>query len=254
MKAEEAQAQQMISTNPSRVYKLFAAVISILFFLTANALCVQAQEETTQREALASSSPPPRQNVSDEDSYSLEKGMNEFGLWGGGSFHAPTLIGTTEDSKFFTVGLRYGRVFATSKRVAYEYTIDAVPLAVVSVPRFIVRQTEPGLFTVRKIHRRIYGAGISPIGFKANFRRQSRVQPFAGISGGFLYFREPVPVREATQFNFTFDFGGGVQILTRSRRAFTLGYKYQHISNANRNPVNPGLDANVFYAGFSIFK
>jgi len=33
-----------------------------------------------------------------------------------------------------------------------------------------------------------------------------------------------------------------------------LGYKFLHISNGFTSPVNPGVDNNVFYAGFSILK
>ena len=38
------------------------------------------------------------------------------------------------------------------------------------------------------------------------------------------------------------------------RRAITLGYKFLHISNGFTSAVNPGVDNNVFYAGFSILK
>ena len=63
-----------------------------------------------------------------------------------------------------------------------------------------------------------------------------------------------VPVAEAARFNFTFDFSGGVQIVNSNRGAFTIGYKYQHISNANRANANPGVDVQMIFAGFSVFK
>jgi hypothetical protein len=181
--------------------------------------------------------------------YALDEGMNEWGGWAGGSFDSPTVIGTAEDRKYFTAGLRYGRVFSASKRVAYEYTFDAVPVAVVFQPEF-------ARFFNRRPSSSVYGAGLSPIGFKVNFNRQGRVKPFASGSAGFLYFREPVPadVPRATRFNFTFDFGGGVQFFTRPRQALTVGYKFHHISNANRSDVNPGLDNNLFYVGYSVFR
>jgi hypothetical protein len=183
------------------------------------------------------------------EQYVLQEGMNEWGVRVGGSFNSPTLIGTAEDRKYFTVGLRYGRVFAASKRVAYEYTVDAVPVAVVFQPNFAraFNRVDDGS---------VYGAGLSPIGFKANFNRRGRVKPFVGGSGGAFYFQRPVPVDVpgATRFNFTFEFTGGVQFFTPERRAVTLGYKFHHISNANRSDVNPGLDANVIYVGYSFFK
>lgn len=252
MKAEKTLAEQVVFINSSHVYKLSATILSILFLLTTGVLSVPAQVATNPDTIPLAL----KQNVPDEDSYNLEKGMNELSIWAGGSFHTPTLIGTTEDSKLITVGIRYGRIFATSKRVAYEYTVDAVPLTMVSVPRFSIRQTGAGLFDfpVEKTRKYIRGGGISPVGFKINFKRRSRIQPFVSTSGGILYFREPVPVPEATQFNFTFDVGGGLQILTRSRKAFAIGYKFQHISNANGSRVNPGIDSNVLYIGFSFFR
>lgn len=220
-----------------------ASLLAFVFLMTTST--ARSQEAKGETALINRSSI----QVAGHDSYYLEKGMNEYGVWGGGSFDSPTVIGTAEDRKFFTLGLRYGRVLGGSKRVAYEYTVDAVPLAIVFQPEFA------RVFN-RNPDRSIYGAGISPIGFKVNFNRQGRLKPFVSTSGGFLYFRRPVPVDVAlaTRFNFTFEFSGGLQIFTRSRRAVTIGYKFQHISNGGRSEVNPGLDANVIYAGFSLFK
>jgi hypothetical protein len=197
----------------------------------------------------AANAVPATPEPASDEQYVLQEGMNEWGVWAGGSFDSPTLVGTAEDRKYFTAGLRYGRVFAASKRVAYEYTVDAVPAAVVFQPDFAraFNRVDDGS---------VYGAGLSPVGFKVNCNRRGRVKPFAGGSGGFLYFQRPVPVDApgATRFNFTFEFTGGVQFFTPERRAFTVGYKFHHISNANRSDVNPGLDANVIYVGYSFFK
>ena len=182
----------------------------------------------------------------------IEEDTNEFGFWGGGSFDSPTVIGTAEERKFFITGLRYGRVFAASKRVAYEYTFDLIPAAVVFQPQGS-RFTRSGL---DRTGAAIYGVGLAPAGLKAYFGRRNRVRPFVDGSGGFLYFQEPVPLNipRATKFNWAFDFGGGIQIAAGGRRAITVGYKLHHISNGGRSEVNPGVDANLFYAGFSIFK
>jgi hypothetical protein len=63
-----------------------------------------------------------------------------------------------------------------------------------------------------------------------------------------------VPLAGAARFNFTFDFSGGVQIVNSNRRAFTIGYKYEHISNGYRGTFNPGVDVQMIFAGFSIFR
>src|SRR2546421_680345 len=66
--------------------------------------------------------------------------------------------------------------------------------------------------TVPRVERRnVRGLGLSPVGFQVNFRRRERVQPFAQVSGGFLYFRKRVPDERGAHFNFTADFGGGVE-------------------------------------------
>src|ERR1700704_1872944 len=65
----------------------------------------------------------------------IQKRWNEFGVWGGIAFNAPTLIGKTPDARFGNVGLRYGRVLAASKTVAFEWTIDAIPLSILSNKR-----------------------------------------------------------------------------------------------------------------------
>jgi hypothetical protein len=183
-----------------------------------------------------------------------ENRRNEFGIWGGISFDAPTWIGKTPDARFGTIGLRYGRVLAANDNLAFSWTIDAVPVAVLSVNRFTIVPTGSGSFTVQRSRDHTYAAGLSPIGLKLNFRRSQTLQPFASGSGGFLYFSKNVPVAGAARFNFTFDFGGGVQIVKNSGRAITIGYKYQHISNGDRSPINPGVDVQMLYAGFSIFK
>ena len=177
---------------------------------------------------------------------------NEFGIWGGLSFDAPTWIGKTPDARFGSIGLRYGRVLAANDNLAFSWTIDAVPVAVLSVNRFTIVPTGSGTFTVQRNRDHTYGAGLSPIGLKLNFRRTQTLQPFVGGTAGFLYFSKDVPVAGAKRFNFTFDFGGGIDIVSNSRRAITVGYKYQHISNADRSPINPGVDVQLIYVGYSI--
>jgi hypothetical protein len=180
----------------------------------------------------------------------IQKRWNEWGVWGGISFDAPTVFGTTPSARFGNIGLRYGRVLVASKTVAFEWTIDAVPLAILSNERFVF---VPGTGYLGN-RKTVYGAGASPIGLKFNFRRDRRVQPFGQATGGFLYFSQQVPVAGASQFNFTFDFNGGVQIVNSNRHSFTIGYKFQHISNGRTATFNPGVDAQMIFGGFSLFR
>ncbi|HEX8150027.1 MAG TPA: acyloxyacyl hydrolase [Pyrinomonadaceae bacterium] len=181
--------------------------------------------------------------------YGMERAANEYGVWGGGSFGSPTVIGKTGGVRLGLVAFRYARVLARGENLALKYTLDAVPVAAMSFPSF---ETAAGV--TREVRKTITGAGLSPVGFQLNFRRRERVQPFAQASGGFLYFGERVPDVRGAQFNFTGDFGGGVQWKAGARRAWTAGYRYHHVSNGYRADVNPGFDSNLFYVGFSIFR
>jgi hypothetical protein len=181
----------------------------------------------------------------------VENRRNEFGIWGAISFDATTLIGKTPDARFGNIGLRYGRILAANQDLAFSWTIDAVPVAVLSTSRITLI---PGSITPQRTRDYTYGAGLSPIGLKLNFRRSQTVQPFVSGTAGFIFFSKVVPEPGAARFNFTYDFGGGIQIVRDSGRAFTFGYKYQHISNGYHAPVNPGVDVQMLYAGFSIFK
>jgi hypothetical protein len=202
----------------------------------------------TNKELSSSTSSAPSQSTSE----GIQKRDNEWGVWGGISFDAPTLIGQTASARYGQVGLRYGRVLAASKSVAFEWTIDAIPLAILSNERLFVVSNTP--FVIGSRRQAVYAAGAAPIGLKFNFRRNRRVQPFGQATGGFLYFNQQAPVDNSSQFNFTFDFSGGVQIVNSNRRSFTVGYKYHHISNGYTGTFNPGVDVQMIFAGFSVFR
>jgi hypothetical protein len=174
--------------------------------------------------------------------YRLGRGMNEFGLWAGGSPDSFDFLGTVENRELLLFGLRYGRVVAAWEAVSLEYTLDIIPTAVVFEPE-----------RVRRGSGTIYGAGLSPLGLKLNFGQESWIKPFVAASVGFLYFEKDIPVPRSSQFNFTPELGLGVQFFLAPKRALTLGYKVHHMSNANTGRSNPGMDSHVFYAGFSFF-
>jgi len=219
----------------TKLIPLFLAITAVVFF-----------PASTRAQASGSTSASTQQT-----SEGIQKGANEFGVWGSISFDATTWIGYTPDARFGHVGLRYGRVLAASKTVAFEWTIDAIPVAILSNSRVTSVNSGAGPILQRKS---VYGAGLSPIGLKFNFRRNKRVQPFAASSGGFIYFNEKVPVQEAARFNFTFDFQGGVQIVNSDRKSFMIGYKYNHISNGYHSPINPGVDVQMIFFGVSVFR
>ncbi|HKY08278.1 MAG TPA: acyloxyacyl hydrolase [Candidatus Binatia bacterium] len=174
--------------------------------------------------------------------YALARGTNEFGVWAGGSPDSNELLGSTKDRNLFLLGLRYGRVLGAWDWFSVEYTVDLFPVALMFEPD-----------NVRRGDSTIYGAGVSPVGFKLNFGQQSRIKPFIALSFGFLYFEKQVPIPDSSRFNFATEVGLGVQYFVTPKNAITLGYKLHHISNAGTADRNPGVDSHLFYAGYSFF-
>ena len=184
-----------------------------------------------------------------KDADRFDKGTHEFGVWLGGSPNSPTIFGAATDRKLVLAGLRYGGVFATTRHLAFQFTGDFIPYAMVYQPDRVRVGNPRAQLAVR-------GRGSSPLGLKIIANRQNAIKPFVNASGGFLVFERgtPVEVLGATRFNFTFEFGGGVHIPLGTRKVLTLGYKLHHFSNAGITGVNPGLDSNVFYTGFSFLR
>src|ERR1044072_1223407 len=176
--------------------------------------------------------------------YSFERAATELGFWGGGSLSGTALTGTAEQTRLGLIAFRSARVISRGDNLAFKYTLD-VPFAQMSFPPAQAAGAQPNGPAQLAERRTITGAGLSPVGFQVNFRRRERVQPFVQASGGFLYFGERVPDRDGAQLNFTTDFGGGVQWKAGSARAWTVGYRYHHVTNNYRVGVHPGFDSNL---------
>ncbi len=184
-----------------------------------------------------------------------EVGKNEFSVWGGFSPDSNTFIrafGRTPDARFGIVALRYARRFNNSDSFNLKYTADLVPAAFMNYhDAEIVSTVPPALRLVRPTR---YAFGAAPLGLQINFRPRKNVQPFLGASGGLLFFNKQTPNFTGTRFNFTADVGGGLEFRLNEERALTVGYKYYHISNADRGILNPGFDNNLFYVGYTFFS
>jgi hypothetical protein len=182
--------------------------------------------------------------------------LNEFGFWGGYAPFSSQLLGTTSDRQLMDIGFRYGRAIKQCDkaqsgevirpcRVQIDYTLDIIPVATMRQP------TSAG-------HEAVYGGGVSPVGFRFAFLPRRRSQVFIAWTAGFVASVRPIPkdVPGGTQFNYTFDFVqvGFRRFNTNGNRAWMFGYKLQHISNAYRTNVNPGVDENVFFAGYSFYR
>jgi hypothetical protein len=173
---------------------------------------------------------------------------HNFQFFAGYSPVSATLIGTTTDRQFFLAGFGYSYRCWLWPAVSISYSGELMPAAVLFEPGQYLPQFVPG--------HAVYGFAITPLGFTADFGRHHSVYPYLQTNEGIIASSEPIPINVtgATGLNFLIDLGGGVRIKTGERHAISLGYKFLHISNGFTSAVNPGVDNNVFYAGFSILK
>jgi hypothetical protein len=174
-------------------------------------------------------------------------GTHELGAWWGLSLFSGSLLGYAQGVKYMPIDVRYSYLFLQRQHWALRYSPEITALAMLDEP-------VPDGLAPYGMRKRTYGSGVSPEGFQLDFRPRSRVQPFLSQNGGGIYFADKVLSPEGSHFMFTIDFGGGVNIFLRQRQALTLGYRYQHLSNANISAHNPGTDANTFYVGVSRFR
>ncbi len=173
---------------------------------------------------------------------------HDFQFFAGYSPVSATLIGTTTDRRFFMAGFGYSYRCWDLSGVSISYSGELMPAAVL---------LQPGQYLPQFVAAHaVYGFAITPLGFTADFGRRHRVYLLLQTNEGIIASSEPIPINVtgATGLNFLIDVGGGVRIKTGPRRTISLGYKFLHISNGFTSAVNPGVDNNVFYTGFSILK
>lgn len=180
-------------------------------------------------------------------------GRQEFGAWWGLSLMSGHIWGYAKDVKYMPIDVRYTYLFTQHQYWTMRYAPEMTALAMLDEPVQGAQPTtaEPAAQYLRE---RAYGSGISPVGFESDFFPRSRLQPFFSTDGGFIYFDQRVLSPEGSQFMYTIDFGTGIHVFRKARQDWTLGYRYQHLSNANISLHNPGTDANTFYIAVSRFR
>jgi hypothetical protein len=174
-------------------------------------------------------------------------GVHEFGAWWGLSLMSGHIWGYAKDVKYMPIDVSYSYLLIPCSKWNLRYSPEVTAMAMLDEPN----PAATDRFNQRK---RTYGGGVSPVGFRASFYPDSRVQPFLSTDGGFIYFGDRVLSPQGSQFMYTIDFGGGIQIFRKARQALSIGYRYQHLSNANISLHNPGTDTNVFYVAVSRFR
>lgn len=211
-----------------------------------------------------------------------------FGAYSGDSSHI--LMGVSQNRKLLEFGGAYGRKLYSNHIVNWQYNAEFLPVVQESDPTTIVTiyQTSPDVHTVTNpptpqtaackpgtenfddtyIYNGVSttyigtivttcgrrwsgGEAISPIGFQWNFLPRHKLQPFFIAHGGYMYSTKPIPTPDAGSFNFTFDFGTGVELYRSATKSIRAEYRFHHISDANTTNPNPGIDNGLFQLTYS---
>jgi len=132
--------------------------------------------------------------------------------------------GYAKDVNYMPIDVTYSYLTNPGAKWNFRYAPELTALAMLDEP-------QPGSTDVFTKRTRTYGSGISPVGFRANFYPESRVQPFLSTDDGFVYFMDRVLSPQGSQFMYTIDIGGGVQFFRRNRHrwlSLSAPFERQH--------------------------
>lgn len=198
------------------------------------------------------------QTTDDDPSNPLRKGAWDLGIWTSGG---TSIFGGTQDTSFFNVGVRVGKVITGTRgkgwyRGNLQVATDVIPLTLVFQPsvRFVPPPPgTPGPGTVVRERETVYGAGMNPLITKWNFSGTRKYKPYVELGGGMLITVADVP-QFTYKFNFTPQFVVGTHYLTSRNRSISFDVKYLHVSNAGLAALNPGINTVQFAVGYHWFR
>jgi hypothetical protein len=176
-----------------------------------------------------------------------------------------TRIGHTHDRDLFLLGLRARWLLSGSGPLEVAYTADLLPAVVSTGMPSYTFVNVPGpscppnqgcaLPVITEMTRKtVYGFGAAPVGGEVRFRATQQFALVLRGSAGGVYFSRPIPDPEERRFNFIFDVGAGAELRFSRRVGITAGYRLNHISNAGRGPVNPGMNSHMLELGLNFAK
>lgn len=89
--------------------------------------------------------------------------------------------------------------------------------------------------------------------YEHNFSGSNRVRPVWRAGAGLLHANQEIPLGEK-QRNFSLLMDFGVDIMVSDGMAVFLGYRFHHVSNADRGDRNPGFNAHTMMLGLSLYR
>ena len=177
-----------------------------------------------------------------------------FGTFVGAAHDSPksAMLGGTRGRDHLFVGFQALTPILRAGPVRVSYAAQLLPVVVIrgrtAPDNYGGRRAADGQLPEPNVN---YAFGASPFGLEVAVPMPVRsVSLYGATAGGGVLFGRRFPVPEGARMNFTLEYGGGLLVNAGGGRLIQLGYKYHHISNAWMAAQNPGLDGNVFYAGY----
>ncbi len=207
-----------------------------------------------------------------------------FSAYSGDSSHI--LLGDADNRILLDFGVAYSRKLFINSIVNWQYNGELLPVALESDPVVLntINWTSPTVYTESGTivqtgpcvpssgsfssmqngitysytyaftcgqRRWTIGEAISPAGIQWNFMPRRKAQPFLIAHGGYMYSTQPIPISTAGSFNFTFDFGAGLELFHSKNRSIRAEYRIHHLSNHGTAQDNPGIDNGLFQLTYS---
>ena len=228
-----------------------------------------------------------RAQTGDISPFSRRNTFTVFAEYSNDSSHI--LMGVSENRKLAAFGGSYARRLWPSHFGDLRYIVELRPVLMESDPvyqtRYVItpinppgptstttsateyylackpgssQQTIPtptqtySLMTTTTCGRRwTYAQGFSPVGLQYGFRPSHGIQPFVSSTAGYVFSTRPIPTSDAGSFNFTFDFGAGIEFFHARTRSIQVEYRFHHISNHYTADDNPGIDNGVIKLSYA---
>jgi len=154
------------------------------------------------------------------------------------------------DCKLYTAGVEYDRhSWGRLLGGELDYAAEALPVIVLNEPQ---KANIYGTPIDPKKRQLLYGIGFSPIGWRLQWRNETRIKPYLEMKGGLLVFNKKALSSAAAYENFTLQYGLGTQVRLTPRVGLRLGlFTDFHFSDGFVVPANPGLDVMTANLGIS---
>ncbi|WP_035348966.1 acyloxyacyl hydrolase [Edaphobacter aggregans] len=213
--------------------------------------------------------------------YSFRQSFSAFSEYSNTSSHI--FLGVAQNRRLVALGMTYSRRLLHSRYADWNYAPELLPLVFIQDPvdnYTIVSSSSTGTFSAPTAAacrpsrivfpsdpanhfsgvvidrtcgaRWTYAGGLSPLGQRINLAPRHRLQPFVAFNAGFLVSPGDVPVNDSSRFNFTFEFGAGIELFHDRHHSWSAEYKLHHLSNAWTGKQNPGVDNQVIRLSYTL--